>query len=1614
MKGKQGFSRKFFKRGAHPYKWGALVGNFKRRPILEAKLGEEITCNAFASKSPTETTQGITCIGKLADGRVVLFDKQASLSRVIKPGDKIRGKIVHVKPTYVIVQPESIVEQASGEVPEGSVRSSKWDSSLIESIRRKKEAERNPDLEYLLKLISKELYGGEKTHYILELIQNADDEDAKGLSFTAYADRVEVWNDGEAFTSEDVENICSARSAKRNKIGFFGVGFKSVFNITDNPQIISGKYNFQIENFIYPAPCFTKPPPDFSPERGAWFILPYNSKNRNTGNIENIMQAVNEKALLFLPHLKEIVFLNTVSGNKWYLEKKESEEGVVSLFNSSTNTYSQWRVFIKDLDVLPRFQVVDADTIKQRPRKTRIAVAFPVPDNGKMLDVSAEPVYCYLPTQKRTDMPFLIQGDFDPTVGRENIKDNEWNQWLLAQVGKLAVEGYEAIKDKVQHETLFRYVPLDEEVKEHLLRVVYDNLLNEIKACSIAPADDKRWILPAKIVIDSENGALQNLIGADITKLKGEGVGYLALSAGERGRSVLAQLDARKIVTNDLIEYVQKTELIEKRISKGLDWFLQLYVYLSKEFDQTDIQYNEDSRNRLERLKSSKIIVTARNKLIAIKSENAKEIVIFYPHKINLDEEYAAFSDGEVDFISHYFQKDTILRRKSVDKELEEARERAKAFLTLLGIRLYYDEYTLINDVICKRLQKPNNFSQDKIIAYTNFMLEKLDRYVSLAENKYQTSKTEEQILENLGDKLNVCVFYSGEANKPAKYIKASEAYFSKFYGYEFLEELFAGLPEIPFLSDIYVKPGEQKKWREFFEKVGVWKSPKIVQLEETRIHFSDSKFNWVPFTSGAFYGTHSLEGDWVSPDLEKLFEFSKSQSDESKLQRFKQLWKMLDDNWSKTYQKARSCTYAYTPVSRSQTKKVDKTSFLNMLLTNRWVPASDGSLSEPTALFTDTERNRTLLGNSVKYVALEGRQSFIKDLNIKENPTKTEVANHLRQLKSEGIDYTKETLGKLEAIYGLLVSKTDQPSDDEIKENQEIEKIIHDDELVYIPRKDKEWWNPEQVFWKDQNSIFGKTRGYLSTFYSRGAIQVFEKIGIKEACNLKDCLKVLEELASSPEIDDTTRAIINNVYLECERLLGIGIKPEEENQVFQNLKLLVKPKAEKQSFIPVSGIVFADNELLEINFADTLEILWLGCAYSEVPNLLSTFKISPISSLVAIEIKPIDVVDAKPTVVQTIRDWQYYLNQWIKYRKPKLYKILSEGLEKLGTIDILEAQEIALHLRLKSDPNISKIIKSDVYYDNLSNKLYISAITSPYAPRVASELCRVFPLSEVMKEPILNLSSAGEDNERRIEIFQQFGIPKEGLPNLVMEQIEAKQIQEQKSITVKAAVPKEEPEKEEEEKTVNVPPQQIVQLGPFLIDPEDYSPDEIDELEPSSPPEGAENSKNIVRAVKKVGPVSRQRTVKVTLAPQMPEDVALDLAKKFEQSEGRSVDDSPRDQKNVGYDFTSADGKSKRFVEIKSSRFDEINITLQQSEWRKAELEGENYYIYVITGLRAGGYPKLRILQNPIKYLKPDLPSNIIISKWKHAVRFEVSFSKNQDSQTTVVGTNDVNKDEK
>ena len=88
------------------------------------------------------------------------------------------------------------------------------------------------------------------THFVYEILQNADDYGATKVVFKLSNNELQIEHDGTPFTEENVKAITYfGQSTSRDdlvKTGRFGVGFKSVFAFTATPIIISGDEHFQI------------------------------------------------------------------------------------------------------------------------------------------------------------------------------------------------------------------------------------------------------------------------------------------------------------------------------------------------------------------------------------------------------------------------------------------------------------------------------------------------------------------------------------------------------------------------------------------------------------------------------------------------------------------------------------------------------------------------------------------------------------------------------------------------------------------------------------------------------------------------------------------------------------------------------------------------------------------------------------------------------------------------------------------------------------------------------------------------------------------------------------------------------------------------------------------------------------------------------------------------------------------------------------------------------------------------------------------------------------------------------------------------------------------------
>lgn len=251
----------------------------------------------------------------------------------------------------------------------------------------------------------------DSTHFIYELIQNAQDANATFINFVLYDDRLEISHNGKAFTFLDIESITiigsSTKSNETNKIGKFGAGFKSVFSITDTPYIYSKEYNFKIENFIIP---YEIKPLNDRDENLTITILPFkdSQKTRFYDLISKRLREIDKKEILFLSNIEQINWqIGGISGFvKKHTEKLEKKKELIKIqTHSKSELYELYTHY---------FEIAQ--------KELNCKIAFLLNENKEHIALQERNfLYVFFPTVITLDLKFLIHAPYKTTPTRETI-----------------------------------------------------------------------------------------------------------------------------------------------------------------------------------------------------------------------------------------------------------------------------------------------------------------------------------------------------------------------------------------------------------------------------------------------------------------------------------------------------------------------------------------------------------------------------------------------------------------------------------------------------------------------------------------------------------------------------------------------------------------------------------------------------------------------------------------------------------------------------------------------------------------------------------------------------------------------------------------------------------------------------------------------------------------------------------------------------------------------------------------------------------------------------------------------------------------------------------------
>lgn len=440
----------------------------------------------------------------------------------------------------------------------------------------------------------------DRTHFIFELLQNAEDAKASAVQFRLGATGLEISHDGRLFTCDDVRGISSVcQSTSRGdpeRIGRFGIGFKSVYAYTRRPEIHSGDEHFCIEHYVRPQSAETR-----SPGAGLTTLiaLPFNGSVVTPAvakrEIAQAFQLLDPTTLLFLRNVKHVE-LSAEGVPAVSLERRQASHlspwvRLVEL-GCPTNaaTKEKWLIFERS---------VELSDPSGRKVASRVELAFELTPSSsevafQIVVREQAALAVFFPTEWRTATGFILQGPYVPTPARDNIRQNDpTNIFLAGESAKLAVDTLRWLRERgALTPGVLNTLPLKRSdfPEDSLLRPLFDQVLDAIMTQPLLPAHTAEskpqvFVEGCKAVAPS-SASLRDLLGDGLlAELAGDqSFKWLADGLTVKGTSDLSKylrevVRVREISARDFVDWLGTKDAAWW---KGLDeaWLARCYRYL--------------------------------------------------------------------------------------------------------------------------------------------------------------------------------------------------------------------------------------------------------------------------------------------------------------------------------------------------------------------------------------------------------------------------------------------------------------------------------------------------------------------------------------------------------------------------------------------------------------------------------------------------------------------------------------------------------------------------------------------------------------------------------------------------------------------------------------------------------------------------------------------------------------------------------------------------------------------------------------------------------------------------------------------------------------------------
>lgn len=314
--------------------------------------------------------------------------------------------------------------------------------------------------------------------YPFELLQNASDSAVEAgregrVRFVLTAESLIVADNGTGFGPDQIRAICGlGRSSKdpRKSVGYKGLGFKSVGEISATPQIFSGGVQFGFDQVrvrndvaaiagdlpssqrlpVYAFP-YLLDHTDLGSDEGVVddaradgfttiLRLPFRPDVRRADVSRQLRESLTPRLLVLLTGIAQLALVGAgpqVTAVATRTTEGDHEEVLLEVGAS----IEHWLVYRRRLAA--RRELLDRLEDAWREVETvGVAVAVPLGEDSRPSTGRSYPLHVYFPTEEDTGLPILVHGDFSLQLDRRRLattpEASPYNAWLLDEAADLA------------------------------------------------------------------------------------------------------------------------------------------------------------------------------------------------------------------------------------------------------------------------------------------------------------------------------------------------------------------------------------------------------------------------------------------------------------------------------------------------------------------------------------------------------------------------------------------------------------------------------------------------------------------------------------------------------------------------------------------------------------------------------------------------------------------------------------------------------------------------------------------------------------------------------------------------------------------------------------------------------------------------------------------------------------------------------------------------------------------------------------------------------------------------------------------------------------------------